>query len=588
MPTHDSLATNAPSSSRMTFIVLRYMRKPLLVLITVYAVSMVGWVLIPGVNANGVEQELSFFHAFYFLTYTVTTTGFGELPHTFTEAQRMWSIVSLYAGVIAWFYALGSIVGLVQNVDFQQSVAERRFAKRVGRISEPFCIICGFGNTGAMLTRGLTDTGTTVVVVDRNAERIRTLGLRDYRNEVSGLCADAGVPEHLIEAGLGKPNCRAVIALTQNEAVNLKISVTARLLNPTAWVITQSTSESHEDTLATLGENVHIIDPFQTYAKYLGATITNPEIHTLNQWLVGAPGATLEHRLQPPKGTWILCGYGRMGRRIREALEAQGVSTIVIDPHAEGEDDPPPGRIVGLANQKNLVAAGIAEAAGIVAGSDNDSDNLSILLNARAMNPEIFCVVRQNLYRDQIVFQAAKANLIMMPSLVAARRILFLLTAPMLKTLFETLRAGDAADDGVPVGAVIARLEAAVGGMQPRLWTVDTEKMADSALLRFIAAGRSVRLADLIADPGDRGRRLAVLPIVHRSGGQTQVLPDLSTAILPGDQILFCGSSGAYRLLDATMHCEYTLDYLISGLDAPRGWLMRWLTGKLAPPAGAA
>ena len=113
----------APRSSRMTYIVLRYMRRPVLVLVTVYAASMVGWILIPGVDAEGEPRHLSFFHAFYFLTYTVTTTGFGELPHTFTEAQRMWGIVSLYAGVIAWFYALGSIVGLVQNPEFRQSVA---------------------------------------------------------------------------------------------------------------------------------------------------------------------------------------------------------------------------------------------------------------------------------------------------------------------------------------------------------------------------------------------------------------------------------------------------------------------------------
>ena len=69
--------------------------------------------------------------------------------------------------------------------------------------------------------------------------------------------------------------------------MNLKISVTARLLNPAVWVVTQSTDEVHEDTLSTLGEQVHIIDPFQTYAKYLGATIHNPAVHTLNQWLAG-------------------------------------------------------------------------------------------------------------------------------------------------------------------------------------------------------------------------------------------------------------------------------------------------------------
>ncbi len=578
----------SPSSSRVTYIILRYMRRPIIVLITVYAASMVGWIMIPGVDSKGNPTNLSFFHAFYFLTYTVTTTGFGELPYTFTEAQRMWGIVSLYAGVIAWFYALGSIVGLVQNPDFQQSVAERRFAKRVARISEPFYIIFGFGNTGALLARGLSDAGMTVIVVDKNSERIKTLTLRDYRSSVSGLCADAQVPEHLIEAGLLKPNCKAVIALTQDEEINLKIAVTARLLNPDVWAVTQSTSEVHEDTLATLGANVHIIDPFQTYAKYLGAVIHNPAIHTLNQWLAGTPGATLDTELRPPKGAWILCGFGRMGRWIHDSLGSEGVSTVVIEPNPSPQDQQGANLIVGRANQENLLKAGIKDAAGIVAGTNNDADNLSILLNARALNPDIFLLVRQNRYRNQLVFRAARADFIMMPSLVSARRILFLLIAPLLKTFFESLRGHDDADaKELDLSHVIDQLATTVGGSQPRLWTLDACAATASALLRVIESGDRVTLDDLLRDPVNRDRHLACLPLVIRSGQKPTIMPALATAVQPGDQILFCGTAGSLRLLDATLNNEYTLRYLISGIDQPRGFVMQWLkrrnSARLSP-----
>ena len=119
---------------RVIFIVLRYMRRPILALVTVYAISMVGWVTIPGVENGAVAEPMSFFHAFYFLTYTATTTGFGEIPFEFSDAQRMWSIVSLYCGVVAWLYAVGSIIRLLQNEHYRQSLAERRFARFVSRI----------------------------------------------------------------------------------------------------------------------------------------------------------------------------------------------------------------------------------------------------------------------------------------------------------------------------------------------------------------------------------------------------------------------------------------------------------------------
>ena len=54
--------SSSVSSQRVTFIILRYMRRPVLVLVSVYALSMAGWVLIPGVDVDGKSQELSFFH----------------------------------------------------------------------------------------------------------------------------------------------------------------------------------------------------------------------------------------------------------------------------------------------------------------------------------------------------------------------------------------------------------------------------------------------------------------------------------------------------------------------------------------------
>ncbi len=575
------MRTEPAKTGRVTFIMLRYMRRPLMVLIAVYAASMVGWILIPGVGVDGNPEQLSLFHAFYFLTYTVTTTGFGELPHAFTEGQRMWGIVSLYTGVIAWFYALGSIVGLVQNPDFQQSLAERGFAKRVRRIADPFVIVCGFGNTGALLTRGLSDMGLTVIVVERDPERVKTLNLRDYRSEVCGLCADARVPEHLIEAGLLKPNCRAIVALTQSEQHNLKIAVTARLLSPDIEIVIQSTSAVYEDTLATLGDHLHIMDPFQTYAKYLGATVSNPAIHSLNQWLAGTPGATLDQRIEPPRGSWILCGYGRMGHWVRDALESQGISTTIIEPNPGDDTKGMTNLIVGRANQARLREAGIENAVGIVAGTDDDADNLSILINAKALNPSLFLVVRQNRYRNQVVFEAAAADFNMMPSLVTARRILFLLTAPLLKTLFETIAARGEEGDSRFVDEIVEQLRISVGGDQPHLWTLDIDSEMSDAVVKILDKGGAITLGHLISDPSDRQLRLACVPLVLKSRSGTTVLPGPSTPVSDGDQILFCGSGYAHRLLNATIHNEYTLRYLISGRDEPRGWIVKWLLRKM-------
>ncbi len=569
---------DSTGTHRVTFIILRYMRRPILVLVSVYSISMVGWVMIPGVGTGESAEPLSFFHAFYFLTYTATTTGFGEIPAEFSDAQRRWSIVSLYGGVIAWLYAVGSIIGLLQNPHFRGALAQRRFARLVARIREPFVIICGFGSTGSLLARGLSEAGVTGVVLDTDKDRINALNLRDYRVSMPGLCANARVPARLCDAGLRRANCRAVVALTGDEEVNLKIAVTARLLNPGVEVITHSTSEAHEETLASLGKDVHIVDPFHTFARYLGATIDNPGIYVLNRWLAGDRGANLDGVPDLPRGTWVLCGYGRMGRNIREALNDVGVETIVIDPHSDGAIDDVPDLIAARASQATLAQAGVERAAGLVAGTDDDAYNLSIVLNARALNAGIFIIVRQDLHMNEILYAQAGAQIIMQPSLVSARRILFELIAPLLKPLFEHLRGGD---DRVLLQQVLDELRARVGSkVAPRLWTVDVTPADAPALAGLLANGARVALADILRNPVARDEQLAVVPLVVRSGETIEVMPDGERALQGGDQILLCGRDVVHRTLEGTLHNEYTLRYLITGVDEPRGYFMRWLSER--------
>ena len=68
------------------------------------AVFILGFVLIPGVDDQGDPWRMDFFHAFYFVSFMGTTIGFGEIPYAFTEAQRLWATISIYATVISWLY----------------------------------------------------------------------------------------------------------------------------------------------------------------------------------------------------------------------------------------------------------------------------------------------------------------------------------------------------------------------------------------------------------------------------------------------------------------------------------------------------
>ncbi|MFQ5993686.1 MAG: potassium channel family protein [Acidiferrobacterales bacterium] len=569
--------------NRVTAIVLRFMRRPILLLIIIYAIAMTGLVLMPGQDEHGNPTHMSFFHAFYFLTYTATTTGFGEIPYPFTDAQRLWAIILLYTSVVAWIYAIGSIIKLVQNPHFQQAVAERSFARSVRRINEPFFIVCGFGDTGSLLTRGLNDAGCMAVVIDKDTERIKALVLRDYRKTMPGLCADASVPKHLIEAGVKHPNCRAVVALTDDQEVNVKIAVMARLLNPSVRVVCLSSMHRRGEYIETIGA-VETMDPFDAFARWLGTALYAPLLHTLKHWLIGAHGFSLNKTFCPPMGTWILCGYGRMGQCLRESLQAHGVRTIIIDPDMEGAEDlPSADKVLGYTNAETLRKAGIQRAVGVVAATDNDSDNLGILLTARSLNPNICIITRQNHHENELAFNAANADLIMQPSLITARNMLFDLISPLIQTfLAHMLKHHE-----TQLEAVVDRIGQTLRDSAPHLWTSAICHENASAVAILKKGGYKVTLGDIMRDPLDRTRTLKCVPLVLKRRDGAIITPDSAETLKARDEVLFCGTRGAHRQLDASLNNEYTLRFLVTGEQEPRGYVMRWLAGKVSAQRAA-
>ena len=543
------------------------MRAPILVLLGVNTVGVAVMVMIPGIDGT----RMSIFHAFYFMSFTASTTGFGEIPTEFSDPQRLWATICIYMSVIAWIYAIGTIISKVQNPHFVLAVAQARFARAVARINEPFIIICGFGDTGSILARGLSDHHMTGVVIDSDTERIKALHLRDYDVAMPGLEGDASVPKNLQDAGISRPNCRGVVLLTGDEDVNLKIAVMTRLLNPDAEVICRTIERNHEEELKSLG-SVILADPFETFARELGFALHQPPLHTLDEWLVGALDVTLERLVSYDRGTWILVGYGRMGRWLYRSLREWGVHVVVVDPHLDQIEEVAH-KVVGLGTRANLIAAGVEGAAGVVTATDSDADNLAVLLTSRALNPEAHLIVRQNNHENELAFNAASADLIMQPSLVTARRILLRLISPLIQELLDHLEK----NPDYLSETVYPQLQNRVGARDPSLWTLRIDASHSATIVDYLARGGTLCTDDLLRDSSDREEFLACVPLMLVRGTERVIMPADGYLIAEGDEILMCSTPEAERRMKANLANIYTVEHLATGAVPPRAYAMRRL-----------
>ena len=556
------------------FLIFRRMRAPLLTLILTYSVAMLGLVLIPGRDADGNVWHMDFFHAFYFVSFMSSTIGFGELPYAFTAAQRLWVSFSIFFTVVVWLYSIGTVLALLKDETFQRALTERRFARKISRLRESFYLVCGYGQTGEALVKALTERNQHAVVIDILQDRVNLLKLENLREYVPGLCGDARFPAHLLEAGLKHPLCQGVVALTNSNETNLKIAITAKLLHPEIEVICRADSHDIEDNMASFGTD-YIIDPFDAFALYLATAIQAPCLSLLQDWLSLGKRDMLSEPVYPPsKGLWVICGYGRFGKAVYDKLVKEDLEVVVIEAEPDQTGAPHSPLVVGRGTEaETLLEANIDRAVGLVAGTDNDANNLSIIMTARELNRDLFVILRQNRKYNDPVIQAVGADMVMLPSDIIANRIRVLLGAPLQHQFVKLVMHQD--DEWAC--ELISRISALVTRHAPEVWEVAFSEHDTHAVCSYVRDGRNLTLGELITDPRNRNGKLPCIPLMLLRHNDYSLLPEEDLKIQKDDRLLFCGSVSAKHRMEWTLQNENALNYILTGETSPQGWIWRRL-----------
>jgi Trk K+ transport system NAD-binding subunit len=204
----------------------------------------------------------------------------------------------------------------------------------------------------------------------------------------------------------------------------------------------------------------------------------------------------------------IVCGLGRVGRRVLEYLHAAQVPAVVIDRRLDPADLPPGVRgVVGDCRRPDVLAeAGIRDARGVLVCTSDDLVNLATTLTARRLSPGGRVVVR--LFNQNLVPRLGKAVHNVTALSVSA------LSAPLLALTAltgEVLGAFPLPDDSPQQIA-----ELTVGDGSP-------------------LAGRPV---------AEAAERYRLLPLAHRpAAGPLRLLLDVcpDATLVPGDRLVVCG-----------------------------------------------
>ncbi len=562
------------------WLTMRRMRTPLILLLLVYFVSVFAMVMVPGMNADGNRVHLGYLDAAYFVTIMATTIGFGEIPNPFTPEQRLMVFAIILPNVVAWVYSIGTILGLFLDPQFRAVLQRSRFTRRVRWMGEPFYIVCGFGNTGSLVVRGLLRRGLRAVVLEQRQETVHRMLLDDDFAHVPALAGDTTNRTHLELAGLHRPNCRGVIVTTNEDHANLTIAITTKLLRPDLQVLARSEVQRVSDNMRSFGTDI-VIDPYAIFAERLFLGLISPVKYLVQDWLITVEGSRLRKRLDPPEGRWIVCGAGRFGSKVLERLDDSGLPYTVVEVHPD-RLEMYESAVLGRGTEAHtLIEAGVQDAVGIIAGTGDDIDNLSIIMTALELNRDLFVVARQEKQENDALFDASGAHLVAKRSQIVARRILAIVTNPLLQPFLQHLVRQD--DDFAERTA--ARLKAVLSNKAPSMWVADLSNDHGHGLRTARDLGVTLKLEHITHNTrSEEGETLACVCLVLERGAQRLFLPEPDYELLEGDRLLFAGRGAARREMVFSLTEPALLAGLATGRHLPRGALMRRFARKRADP----
>ncbi len=540
------------------------MRLPIFVLIVTFSISILGMTLIPGIDDQGKVYHLTFFDAFYFVSYMASTIGFGEAPYTFTYPQRLWVSFSIYMTVIGWFYAIGSIVALMQDKVLASQIALAQFAKKIRGMNEPFIIFVGYNLLAKNIIRRLSDEGIQTVVIEKNRERIEEMVLANYTLEIPAMQGDINDPDVFRIAGIEKPQCRAVVSLSSDDATNLHAAMAAKLLNPSVKVIVEATYEEYADNLHTIGIEI-VENPFKIVAKRLYMALRAPSLLMLEQWIHDEPFSLGKRDMLPQEGKYIVCGYGRMGKAIRIALKRAGIDYVFIEANPKKVRQLKKNKdgkiLVGEGqDRKLLLDAGVKEATCIIAGMNDDFINLSIVMAAKKLNPNIFTIARQNNIHDSVVFGAANIDRVVVVQHLLVNQTFIAIARPLSERFLRLIK-----NMGSEWGEGLILTLKQVIGEEPLKMEIAINDETAFALCRHMRMVAPVSLETLFRSRSNHKKRNKLIALYLKRGNEEFLMPDPSILLQQGDQILFAGDEEAFDDVEYIMQNIYELNYVLSG-----------------------
>jgi voltage-gated potassium channel len=237
------------------------------------------------------------------------------------------------------------------------------------------------------------------------------------------------------------------------------------------------------------------------------------------------PGALAERRrrrtMEQLTEHYIICGYGRVGRRVAAEFRESGIDYVVLDFSREALEAAREAGdlfVEGTGTEdEDLREAGLDRARGLVASSDSDADNLYITLSARAARPNLLIVARASDEDAAKKLRLAGADRVVQPYSTAGKEMAKLVLRPQVAAFLDIVSTS--------------------GGPELRFEEIEVDETCEHA-------GESIRDLKVREVTG------AMIVALRKRDGTFDTTPDPDATLDVGDVIIAAGTPDELRRLE--------------------------------------